>query len=149
MAVTPAAACLLLYACVSFSSDGPGAAGAEGGVDASSSDVSDALALADAVGPDAGLEDARDAADAAECVYETAASTSGEAGTCSETYRCQGTEATITCSCPAATCVCPNGTHQLFICTGSCQVPPSQRTACGLPAAGGGSSSSSSSSGGP
>lgn len=142
MAVTPAAAFFLLYACGRFESE---PASGDGGLDGSNAadvveeptlpDGSSLVdAVADAAPPDADAADASlpDAAEAG-CIYTGAGGGSASSSGClnEELYSCKGVATSLKCDCPNNGCVCGSKT---LLCTTNCVISSAMRTQCGFPA---------------
>jgi hypothetical protein len=140
MAVTPAAALFLLYACGRFESE---PASADGGLDGSNAaDVVEEPTLPDGASQPDAIADAAPHADAdanlpdaaeAGCVYTGAGGGSASSSGClnEELYKCQGVSTSLKCDCPTNGCTCG---AQTLLCTTNCVISPTMRTQCGFPA---------------
>lgn len=152
VAVTPAAAFSLLYACGRFASEVEATDGGSDGANGAdvelaipdSSQPMDAADAADAVAK----ADAADGADGS-CFYTGPGGGSSTSGGCTsaELYSCQGATVKLECGCPDAGCTC--GTKKFsFDCVSGCAIGAAQRQLCGLPLSAGASTASSASSSG-
>jgi hypothetical protein len=140
MAVTAAAAFVLLYACGRFESSPDSINGGTDG--ASSADATEEPPVADAQGledadawPPPDAADAADAPEASACVYVGpggGSSTSSGGCTSTELYSCQGVAKSLKCDCPTSGCDC-GGTKQACPATG-CTITAGMRAKCGFPA---------------